>query len=107
MAITISKDDLKTKMERKETFVLLDVRDTPDYEEEHIQGARHLLIADMERKAGSMLRKDDLIITYSEDFNCPASTIAAEKLENMGYRNVLDYKGSFKEWKEAGYPTAP
>lgn len=100
MVGTITKEELKEKMDSGENFILLDVRDTPDYEKEHITGAVHFLISDLEEKARAILKKEDLVITYSEDFNCPASTIAAKKLEKMGYR-TLDYKGSFKDWKNA------
>ena len=58
----------------------------------------------MENKVKSILKKDDQIITYSEDFNYPASTIAAEKLINYGFINVLVYKGGWKDWKDAKYP---
>ena len=73
-----------------QNFVLIDVRDTPDYKEAHIVGAIHLLISKMnENKVNSMFNKEDLIVTYSEDINCPAKTIAAEKLINFGFKNVL------------------
>jgi rhodanese-related sulfurtransferase len=30
--------------------------------------------------------------------------IAAKKLKSFGFRNVLAYAGSWKDWKGAGYP---
>ena len=105
MVKSIKKEELLDKIEREEKFVLLDVRDAPEYEEEHIVGAEHLLIAQMKKKKlESMLDKEDLIVTYSEDINCPAKNIAAQKLNDFGYKNVRAYQGSWKEWKEAGYP---
>jgi rhodanese-related sulfurtransferase len=107
MVQIINTEELKEKMDKgEEEFILLDVRDTPDYEEEHIIRAVHLLISEMnDKKVDSMFNKDDLIITYSEDINCPAKRIAAEKLINYGFRNVIAYDGSWKAWKEANYPT--
>ncbi|MHA2061554.1 MAG: rhodanese-like domain-containing protein [Candidatus Sifarchaeia archaeon] len=107
MVHIINTEELKEKMDkREEEFILLDVRDTPDYEEEHIIGAIHLLISEMnEKKVDSMFTKNDLIITYSEDINCPAKRIAAEKLISYGFRNVIAYDESWKAWKEANYPT--
>jgi len=103
---TISKEDLKSKIDAGEKFRLVDVRDTPDYQKEHIVGAVHLLIAELNpEKAGSMSAKDDLIVTYSLDKDCPAKRIAAQRLLDYGFRNVLAYEGSWREWKEAGYPT--
>ena len=101
----ISKEELLEKIERKETFHLVDVRDTPDYRKERIPGAVHLLISEMTpEKVERLFDKEELIVTYSLDKNCPAKNIAAEKLRDFGYANVFAYKGSWREWKEAGYP---
>ncbi|MFX1521053.1 MAG: rhodanese-like domain-containing protein [Promethearchaeota archaeon] len=106
MVQIINTEELKEKIDKGEEFILLDVRDTPDYEEEHIVGAVHLLISEMnEQKVNSMFDKNDLIITYSEDINCPAKRIAAEKLSDYGFKNVIAYNESWKAWKEAHYPT--
>jgi rhodanese-related sulfurtransferase len=103
---SINKEELLEKINRKERFHLVDVRDTPDYQERHIVGAENLLISEMNREAvEAMFDKHDLIITYSLDINCPAKNIAAKKLRNLGFKNVLAYQGSWKEWEEAGYPT--
>lgn len=105
MAETITKEELLDKIGRKENFILLDVRDTPDFKKEHIVGARHLLISEMKKKTVEVImNKEGLIVTYSEDINCPAKNIAAQKLIDFGYKNVRAYQGSWKEWKEAGYP---
>ncbi len=105
MINTIKKEELLEKMKRNENFTVLDVRDTAEYKKEHIVGAKHLLIARMKKKTvEAMLGKEDLIVTYSEDIDCPAKNIAAQKLSDFGYKNVRAYQGSWKEWKEAGYP---
>ncbi len=57
-----------------------------------------------EKKVNSMFNKEDLIITYSEDINCPAKRIAAEKLSDYGF-NVIAYDESWKAWKDSNYPT--
>ncbi len=105
MVKPITKEELLELINSKQKFVLVDVRDTPDYEDEHIVGAVQLLISEMnENKVNSMFDKEDLIVTYSEDINCPAKIIAAEKLINFGFKNVLAYEASWKEWKESNYP---
>jgi rhodanese-related sulfurtransferase len=106
MVRIITTEGLKEKMDKGEKFVLVDVRDTPDYEEEHIVGAVHLLISEMnEQKVNSMFDKDEQIITYSLDINCPAKKIAAEKLIDYGFKNVIAYDESWKAWEEAHFPT--
>ena len=106
MVTIITREELKERIDNKELFKLLDVRDTPDYETEHIINAIHILISDMSEKSlSNLFEKSDLIITYSLDLNCPASGIAAEKLQKFGYHNVLRYKGGWKEWKDSKYLT--
>ena len=103
---TINKEELLEKIRRKENFHIVDVRDTDDYKKEHIVGAVHLLISDMNRdNVEALFDKRDLIVTYSQDVDCPAKNIAAEKLKDLGFTNVLGYQESWKDWKKAGYPT--
>ncbi len=102
---TITKEELLEKIKYKESFHLVDVRDTPDYRKEHIVGAVHLLIAEMsQKKVEKLFAKEDLIVTYSLDIDCPAKNIAAKKLMDYGFSHVLAYPGSWMEWKRAGYP---
>jgi rhodanese-related sulfurtransferase len=101
----ITKEEIKENMDRGERFKLIDVRDTPEYEREHIVGAIHLLISEMRPdRLKKLVDEDELIVTYSEDINCPAKMIAAQTLTDLGYSHVFAYDGSWKEWKESGYP---
>jgi rhodanese-related sulfurtransferase len=105
MVKIIKKEELLKIMKGDGPFLLLDVRDTPDYNKEHIITAKHLLISQIEKKIDSLAEKNDLIITYSKDIDCPASGIAAEKISSLGFTNVLRYKGGWKDWKEAKLQT--
>ncbi|MHA1425701.1 MAG: rhodanese-like domain-containing protein [Candidatus Helarchaeota archaeon] len=68
--------------------------------------AKHILISEMNKeRLSKIFGEDELIITYSLDYNCPASKIAAEKLQKFGYQNVLRYRGGWKEWKDSKFPT--
>ena len=105
MIDTITKEELLEKIKQKDNFHLVDVRDTPDYQKEHIVGAVHILIAEMNREnVDALFGNQDVIVTYSLDIHCPAKNIAAKKLRDLGFKHVLAYQGSWKEWKEAGYP---
>lgn len=64
MVRTITKEELKSKIDRGEKLRLVDVRDTPDFKQEHIVSAIHLLIAELSPgKAGFMFARYDLIVT--------------------------------------------
>jgi len=98
----ITRDELMSMCRSGEKFILVDVLSSDSYEKEHIAGAISIALADLEKKAESLLKKDDNIVVYCASFECSASTKAAEKLTAMGYKNVLDYKGGLKDYKEAG-----
>jgi rhodanese-related sulfurtransferase len=102
MVHEIDHAELKDMIDSDERFILLDVRDKPEYKKDHLPGALHLLISDMDEKAKQMLDMNLTIVTYSEDYDCPASTIAAEKLEQMGF-TTMDYKGSYQDWVDHKY----
>ncbi len=104
MPAEITGGELKKMLDSGGEIVLLDVRDTQEYLKERLPGAEHMLISDMDKEGLERFDRDVLIVTYSEDYDCPASRIAAEKLEESGYR-ALNYQGSFEDWKESGYPT--
>ena len=99
----ITKEEVK-ELIGSENVIILDVRDLPDYRKEHLPGALHMFISDMDKRAPVELDKNKTIIIYSEDFNCPASAMAVQRLSSLGYDELRDYSGSFKDWKEAGYP---
>jgi rhodanese-related sulfurtransferase len=105
---SVDREELKALIASGERFVLLDVRDTPDYEKEHIVGALHLLIADMDaQRVRELFGPEARIVVYSQDIDCPAKFIAAKKLRELGFPHVSAYPGSWKDWKEAGLPTEP
>jgi len=56
----------------------------------------------MNEQADRVLDRNLPVVTYSEDYNGPASTIAAEKLEQMGF-TTLDCKGSYQDWVDHKY----
>ena len=54
-------------------------------------------VARVEKEAGG---KDKPVIVYCASRQCNSSEKAAEKLENAGFTQILDYAGGFKAWQE-------
>ncbi len=106
MITKITRDELMQMINSREKFKLIDVLSRESFENEHIKGAISLPLEEIGRKAHKLLHKKDKIVTYCGNFDCPASTQAAEKLLAMGFKNVLDYKGGLKDYKEANLPLA-
>ena len=102
---TITREELKQKMDNKEDFTLVEVLGERVYKEWHLPGAIHISVNDIEEQAPTKLPdKNKEIIVYCASFTCMASPRAAKTLEGMGYTNVADYEGGKADWEEAGYP---
>lgn len=102
MVRKISRDELLEMCKKGRKFTLVDVLGKDSYEEEHIPGSLSMPLDVLEQEADRLLDKDETIVVYCASFICTASTTAAHKLAEMGFKNVLDYKGGLKDYKEAG-----
>ena len=99
--ITISREDLKEKLDNKENFRLVMALAEWAYEAKHIPGSIHFATM---KEAVQSLNKDDEIVVYCSDENCIASTALGQLLERNGYSHVLHYAGGLQDWEQAGYP---
>lgn len=104
MVKKISRDELVKMLASGQIFKLVDVLPKEHFQKEHIRGAISLPVDEIEKKAAKILNKSETIVVYCASFDCQASTAAAEKLLSLGYKNVLDYKGGLKDYKEANLP---
>ena len=67
-------------------------------------GARHLDRGEIELEIEEQIPDlDQRIICYCGGGS--RSTLAAESLQKMGYRNVRSMAGGFRAWKAAGLPS--
>jgi len=98
----ITREELRMMRDSGKKYILVDVLPKESYENEHIPGALSIPLADIDEKAPLLLGKNETIIVYCAHFDCTASTKAAQKLQALGYRYVLDYKGGLKDYKEGG-----
>ncbi len=97
----ISPDELT---EAGDSVILLDVRDEPDYEEEHLPNAVSLPRGYIELDIDDVAPEEDThIVTYCGGGT--RATLSAYTLKNMGYQNVSVLTGGFRGWKAAGLET--
>jgi len=100
----ITREELIKMRDMGSEFKLVDVLPAESFTKEHIPGAISIPLAEMGKKAARLLKKNETVVVYCGSFDCQASTEAAKKLQALGYKNVLDYKGGLKDYKEAGLP---
>lgn len=95
--------EVKARLDRGEPFHFLDIREDHEFAKDHAHGARHLGKGIIERDIETMVpNKEDTIVLYcGGGFR---SALAADALQQMGYRNVWSMKGGIRAWREAGYP---
>ena len=100
---TIETEELKKKLDNNEV-TLIEVLEEEEYNESHIKGAINIPLKKISFEARKKFDKDDNLVVYCSDEDCTASPTAAEKLKDSGFKNVWDYEGGKKAWKEAGLP---
>ncbi len=104
MVFDIDASSLKDWLDEDKEMIIVDARDPEDYKKGHIPKAISLLNSEVENKAQSFLKKGIPIVVYSNDENCPASGLVAEKLISLGYKPVYNYNPSYADWVSKGYP---
>jgi len=104
MMDNISRKELKAKMDRGESFVLVDALSAKHYESSHLPGAINLPYEFVDEAESLLPEKDAEIIVYCMNLDCEASTEEARELEGMGYRDVRHYAEGKQDWIRAGLP---
>jgi rhodanese-related sulfurtransferase len=99
----ISPQDAAARSKSGEA-VIVDVRETDEWDEEHIPGAMHMsrgtIELDIEEKVSD---PNAMIICHCGGGG--RSALAAKSLQKMGYKNVRSMAGGFKAWKATGLPS--
>lgn len=102
MVNTITTEELEDMKENDEEFVLLDVLGEDHFADGHIPDAVNIPLDRLAHEVIDRFEKDERIVVYCKDIDCEASPKAAEKLEKLGFENVLDYEVGLEGWKESG-----
>ena len=96
-------DEIKGRMDRRDKFVLIDVREDREYDNDHLPGAVHLgkgiIERDIEGKYPDL--NTPLVLYCGGGFR---SALAADNPQKMGYTNVLSMDGGIRVWREKAYP---
>jgi glyoxylase-like metal-dependent hydrolase (beta-lactamase superfamily II) len=100
----LSLDELAQRLEqRRNDFVILDVRERDAYARGHVPGARHLARGQLEMKVDENFPDPTIeILTVCEVGKI--STLAAATLRALGFRRAVALDGGMTSWRAAGYP---
>ncbi len=103
---TIQIGELVTVMDSGVDMALVDVLDKEDYQKSHIPGAINVPVDDEnfeENFQKAVPDKTKMVVVYCGSKQCPKSPKAAQKIDDLGYEEVLDYEEGKKGWKDAGF----
>jgi rhodanese-related sulfurtransferase len=85
----------------KQSLVIIDVRESDEFAQGHILGARNVSRGVLERKVRNVV--PDLLSPILLYCSCGSrSALAADNLQKIGYQNVYSLKGGLSAWLEAG-----
>ena len=112
MVATISRDELKAKLDSREPIVLVEALPEKYYRHPHLPGAINIPHDQVDTLAPRLLPdKGAEIVVYCANAPCKNSGLAAQRLAELGYTRVRDYHEGKADWIAAGLPvetgTAP
>jgi len=95
--------EVKSKLDRGEEFLLVDVREESEFAKDHLPGAIHLGKGVIERDIESRVPdlNTEMVLYCGGGFR---SAMAADNLQKMGYTNVFSMDGGVRGWREKNFP---
>ena len=101
----IERESLRKKLENGDEFVLVDALSPMSFATSHLPGALNMTPEWVEARACRHIpRLDTEIVVYCQNVDCESSVIVANRLLELGYRNVRHYAEGKSDWVEAGLP---
>jgi rhodanese-related sulfurtransferase len=107
VAATIAREQLRAKIDSGADFVLIDVLSPESYARRHLPGAVNIPLSALDAGTTRLLDKQRETVVYCASFEGQASVVAAQRLEELGFKRVLEFAGGVADWEDAGYPFEP
>jgi adenylyltransferase/sulfurtransferase len=101
---TISVRELKAKIDHREAFTLIDVREPLEYEIAKIEAARLIPLGELENRLSELPRSGPLILQCHSGGR---SEHAVRLLQEAGFQNALNLEGGIDAWSAEIDPDVP
>ena len=101
---TITATELKTKIDRKDKFVLVDVREPYEYDICNISGSRLIPLGELPARLSELDSADEIVL------HCKVggrSAKALKILQDAGFRKLSNLQGGIQAWSEKVDPSVP
>ena len=101
----IDRETLREKIDNGDELVLVDALAPIAFARSHLPGALNLTPEWVDDRARRRIPSlDTEIVVYCQNVDCESSVIVANRLLELGYRNVRHYAEGKSDWVEAGLP---
>jgi rhodanese-related sulfurtransferase len=100
---TIGTEELRSRLESGQAAVF-DVRGDLEFEAGHIPGTKTAPLGSLTFRVARIMNPDSFVAVYSGGKDCRLAAQAAERLENLGLRNIHCYEDGLEGWISAGLP---
>jgi len=105
MTKTITREQIKEKLDAKESFTIIEALPQKYFDSAHLPGALNIPHDEIQVRAPDLVTdKDAFIVVYCANTDCQNSKIATDTLQQMGYTNVSEYVEGKKHWLEGYFP---
>lgn len=101
---TITAIELKKRMDRKENFVLVDVREPFEYEISRIPGSRLIPLGELPARLSELDSADDIVLQCKSGGR---SAKALRILQEAGFRKLSNLEGGITAWADEVDPSVP
>jgi sulfur-carrier protein adenylyltransferase/sulfurtransferase len=101
---TITATELKTKIDRKDKFVLVDVREPFEYDISRIPGSKLIPLGELPARLSELDSADDIVL------HCKVggrSAKALRILQEAGFRKLNNLQGGITAWSDEIDPSIP
>jgi rhodanese-related sulfurtransferase len=103
--VQIGREELWEKLERGDDLVLVDALAPMSYAHSHLPGAINLPPEWVDERGPRRIPdRDTEVVVYCANATCDSSVIVANRLLELGYRNVSHYLEGKRGWIDAGLP---
>jgi len=96
MDYEITREDVKAKLERHDTFTLLDVREPWEFQAAHIEGAKLMPMGDVPSRAHQELDPDEEVVVLCH--HGVRSMNVTVWLRQQGFEKAQSMRGGIDAW---------
>ena len=100
----IDVTEVKSKIDRHDPFVLIDVREPHEYQIAKIPYAKLIPLGELPKRVNELNSADEIVAHCKSGMR---SAKAVEFLKQAGFRKVKNMKGGILAWSDKVDPTVP